>query len=182
MALDALAPRIMRHRNGSSAFRAGALQLNVLYDCEYDGAVVRVLNAGGWMSQPDFDVVYPLGSGILMWNDTDPNTQLPVGVTATFTQVSHTGTPPRGLAIGASFAVGSFQGVASVAVPVHTHNFSGTTGDNNTGVVVESGSPSGVATSPHQHAFAGTTGNQNQAISIAMTPFAAIVRLWVRTA
>lgn len=181
MTLDALAARVMKHRDGS-AFKAGAIAPSIVYDAEYDGTVVRVLNAGGWMAQADFDVMYPVGRSVVLWDNNDPNTQLPAGITATFTQVIHTGSPYRTLAIGASWPVATFQGAASVPLPNHLHAVNLTTGGTSADVGVDVGADFGVGLDEHTHPVVGATGNPTTSPAIDLIPYAAIVRLWVRTA
>lgn len=168
--------KTMVHRNGS-ALRASDIQGGTRYTLEFDGTNWRVLDAGGYMEQRTYNVIYPVGITRLFGSTTDPNSDLPVGVSATWALEAidslylraTTGAPLQG---GGSLTTSGESG--------HVHGFSGTTDGNSAGTVVESGAPSGVAASPHTHTFSGTTGGSSGHTHTMLPPFVTY-RLWRRT-
>jgi hypothetical protein len=180
MTLDALAARTMKHRDGS-AFKANALRSGSLYSAEYDGTVVRVLDAGGWIDQTSYDRMYPVGGFVMIrWDNVNPNSELPSGVTATWTEITNSNSFGAALALRAAGTVGTFEGQEGFAVGDHSHPVSGTTGAP-TATVSAGGAGDNPASGTHVHSVSGTATSAG-AHGVNLDFRRAIVRAWVRSA
>lgn len=167
----------------ANAFRNGRIA-ELVWD--NDGFPRAISGDAAYMHQTVYDLLHPINSKVELYlDDTNPNANLPDGVTATWTLISKTFTRASALAIRDAAIAGANEGADNVALPDHVHS---------DGTLIASGTASqtiDVPSTPNEVEVPtptanwnveGNTGDPTTNPNIAMNPRVVIVRAWLRTA
>lgn len=146
------------------------------YTAWYDGTSWVVESPSHYMEQGAYNLQYPVGIDLMFGTTVDPNTSLPLGITATWVQESSN----NYMRITTSTPLTSGGSLSTSAESSHTHTVSGTTGGPSATTGVLGGGVS-VASSAHTHDMTFTSG-AGSSHSHTIEPSFVTFHLWRRTA